>query len=226
LRFTLWYAQTADRNTSVSNIRSLSIHSTKIRSKLRKFLPRDGYADADTKTRLLSAYLDIALEHQEAIVRLIRLKLFGSAFSLARSVLDTMRRAGWINGCATKRQIEDAWDGKLNWLKIKVVADLERSWLIKAAGTERDAFFTSLKKIWPAMCDFPHSGAQQIALRFTDGELKPNYPESAIYNLIGMTNVTLLLLSAVVFARRGLIEEAKEAQRLCKHYVRRFHRTP
>jgi len=45
------------------------------------------------------------IEHHEAIILLIRSKIVGSAFALARSVMEILVRGAWFTCCATPDQI-------------------------------------------------------------------------------------------------------------------------
>ena len=210
---------------AVIKIEDLNTRSAEIRSKLRAFLDHPEYLP-DVKTRWLLASLDIALEHQEAILLLIRSKLFGSTFAMVRIIFDTMRRALWINECATEQQIEEAWRDELDWLRIPVRADMERTCFSAATPARRDEFFSLLKEVWPAMCDYTHSGARQMTRRFSNGELKPNYTEDEIHEAINATNAALMLLSTQVFLKMGRVREAEEALQLLIEYSTQFKRTP
>ena len=88
----------------VSLLDDISGRGDKIRVRVRELLLRRDYP-SDLKTRLLAGYVDIALEHHEAIWLLRESKLTGSAFALVRSVFDCWLRALWINACATELQI-------------------------------------------------------------------------------------------------------------------------
>jgi hypothetical protein len=50
----------------------------------------------DTRSQILLAYTNIALEHQEAIVALVRRGLRGSAVALVRPVFEILYKAAWI----------------------------------------------------------------------------------------------------------------------------------
>src|SRR5438067_2523848 len=88
-------------------LEDISARGAQIRERMRGLLV--GQYPSDLKTRLLAAYVDVALEHHEAIWRLREFNLNGSALALVRSVFfDAMVRGWWINKVATNEQIEQA----------------------------------------------------------------------------------------------------------------------
>ena len=199
----------------MSQIEDLSNQSAQSNSKLRELLARPEYP-SDPKTRWVIASLDIAIEHQEAILLLIKSELFGSALAMLRIVFDTLLRALWINGVATDEQIKQAWDDELKWQHISVGDEVEQNYFPDLGNQteKRVKVLQGLKKMWPAMCSLTHSGGLQIASRFTNGELKPNYLESTIRNVMIVTNQWLMLVSALFFLSMGHNREAKEALKL------------
>jgi len=98
----------------MSLLEDITTRGAEIRTRLRELLP-DKYPAADTKTILLRAYVDIALEHHAAIWLLTDRKLNGSAFALVRPVYDTTLRALWINKVATEQQMEKALEDELGF---------------------------------------------------------------------------------------------------------------
>jgi hypothetical protein len=208
LSFTHASAQTAlvQSPAAVSKIEDLSNGSAQIRVKLQKLFERHEYSE-DLKTRWLLASVAVAFEHQEAILLLIKNRLFGSASAMVRIVFDTTLRGLWIGDVATDEQITQAWRDELDWLRIKVRADIEQTFV---ASEERDQFSALLKKQWPILCSYTHSGAVQLSRRFTNGNLRPNYSEDEISGAIYMTNAALVLLIANVFIKTGHLPEAEE----------------
>lgn len=56
---------------------------------------------------MVIAFIDQMIEHHESMLLLIRNGKVGSAFSLARSIFDSMFRGLWIGLFATDAQIAD-----------------------------------------------------------------------------------------------------------------------
>jgi len=124
-----------------------------VRTRLREFLARHGYK-TDTKTVLVIGLLDQALEHHEAIWLLRERKLSGSAVAMVRLVIDAMLRALWINACATPEQVEQAANDELDWLRIRLRADIRRAYfdmpgdaetVAERTGASRPSCYRALK---------------------------------------------------------------------------------
>ena len=191
----------------MSQIDDLSNQGAEIRSKLRELLLRPEYP-VDTKTTLLTAYVDIALEHHEAISLLIKTKLFGSAFAVVRPLVETMLRALWINALATPSQIKGASRDTLKFpCMSQMLAEIDQSY---ATGS---LFQTFKGSNWRALCSYAHSGALQIARRFTNGEVKPSYSDGEILEVLNVTNTAVILLTIAFFKSMGCQREADEIQK-------------
>lgn len=60
---------------------------------------------SEERIRLAAGCLDMALEHQKAIMLLVANKLYGSAFSLARLIFEAYVRGVWLQMCASETEI-------------------------------------------------------------------------------------------------------------------------
>src|SRR5215469_8307335 len=60
----------------------------------------------DTRLMVLLAYVDLAIEHHEAIGLLLRSELHGSAFSLTRVVFEILFCAHWVAQCGSDKDLE------------------------------------------------------------------------------------------------------------------------
>jgi len=196
----------------MSQIGDLSNRGAEIRSRLREFLSRHEYPldkNLDTKTTLLGAYVDIALEHHEAILLLIKAKLFGSAFALVRPLVETMLRALWINAVAKKSQIGKASRDKLKFpCMSQMLTEIDQTY-------DTGSLFQTFKgSNWRAMCSYAHSGALQIGRRFTNGEVKPSYSDGEILEVLNVTNTAVILLTIAFFKSMGCQREADKVQKI------------
>lgn len=196
----------------MSQIDDLSNRGAEIRSRLRELLSRHEYPldkNLDTKTTLLGAYVDIALEHHEAILLLIKAKLLGSAFALVRPLVETMLRALWINAVAKKSQIGKASQDKLKFpCMSQMLVEIDQTY-------DTGSLFQTFKgPNWRAMCSYAHSGALQIGRRFTNGEVKPSYSDGEILEVLNVTNTAVILLTIAFFKSMGCQREADEIQKM------------
>ena len=204
----------------MSVLDDISTRGAQIRERLRQLIQRHEYP-RDIRSLLLMAYVDIALEHHEAICLLTKSKLNGSAFAMVRPVFDTMFRALWINKVATEQQIEQARRDELTFLMGKIRDDIKQGYFSDRPPEEAQLFdkiLQLLKEAWRAMGSYMHSGALQIGRRFIGDELKPNYSEGAIVEAVNLVTIALLLLLHMFFVSMRCQKEDEETQALLRQY--------
>src|SRR5947207_15149117 len=91
----------------MSLLEDITTRGAEIRARLRDLLQRHSYPGA-TKNQLLAAYVDIALEHHNAICLLSASELNESAFALVRPMFDAYPRALCINKFTSAEEDEHA----------------------------------------------------------------------------------------------------------------------
>ncbi|MCI5136894.1 MAG: hypothetical protein D3922_00425 [Candidatus Electrothrix sp. AR1] len=149
---------------------------------------KDSKFKADGKKEIVIACLDVALEHQKAIILLIAKKHFGSASALMRVLFEAWIRALWLNHCATKEEIEKFMKDKLKTRFYKLVEDLE------GEGIYKQGHILALKeKCWNTMNSFTHTGKYQVKHRVSESSIGSNFSRENINSLIGLTNTTAVL---------------------------------
>ena len=198
----------------------ITTRGAEIRERLRRLFHRREYPQ-DTKTFLLRAYVDIALEHHDAIWLLAKCRLNGSAFAIVRLVFDAMFRAFWINKVATDEQIEQAIDDKLGFRISKILGQIKQGYFSDRPPEEAQQFdrlLQLLKEVWGPMCSYTHSGALQLARRFTGDELKRDYSEGEIAEALNLVTVALLLLMHTFFVSMGCHKDAEETGTMLQQY--------
>ena len=200
----------------MSLLDDITVRGTQIRERVWDLLERHAYPD-DERHTWVEGSLSVALEHHEAISLLIKRQLNGSAFALVRPMVETVVRAHWINAVASDEQVAQARrDDKNAFPSMSKMSEA----VDKVYGaTELFRQFTSA---WDAMCSYTHSGARQIALRFTGTELKPRYCEGAKVEVLHHTNVALLFLAGMFFVSTGHQPEAAETRTLLLDYATAF----
>jgi hypothetical protein len=208
----------------VSLLEDITTRGDEIRTRLRELLQRHKYP-GNTKNFVLAAYVDIALEHHEATWLLSKSKLNGSAFAMARSVLDPYFRFLWVDKVATADQIEQVWRDDLDWRRIEWRADIERAYFKTpeanedAEVTERAAKgFQFLRERWTTLSSYTHSGGLQLGRRFTADQVKPNYSEAEIVEILDLATRVLMMLVRVFFASVGHSQETEEIKTMLQHY--------
>src|SRR5438132_8459247 len=135
----------------MSLLDDITIRGAEIRTRLRDLLLRRKY-DGNTKNMVLAAYVDIALEHHEAIWQLHKSGLNGSALAMVRLVWDPYLRALWINKVATEQQIEQSSCDKFKFPPMGQMREDIKQAYGDASDPEQmeklDEFLQLVKELW------------------------------------------------------------------------------
>jgi hypothetical protein len=178
-----------------------------IQGLLWDLLERHLYPD-DERSVWVAGCMVVALEHHEAISLLIKRQLTGSAFALVRPLVDSVMRSLWINKVASDDQVKRARDDdKYVFPPMPQMCEAVRT----AYGDDKFFQFTSA---WDAMHSYTHSGARQIAGRYTGTDLKPSYTEGAKIQALNLTNNGVLFLATKFFESTGHQLEADAIKQL------------
>jgi|ERR1700733_753833 len=187
----------------------LSAHLDAVESiinKAKEILGRQGYP-TDLRTVLVGAFIGQTVEHHEAMLLLIRNGKAGSAFALARGVVENMYRGLWVNFCATPEELErfekkDEWKGTI----ADAAAAIDDKY-------QADGFFLDLKKRgWKALNGYAHTGMLQLGRRYTGQNLQPNYSDGEIIQITTTVTTCALLLIAKFLAVQNHPDQAKEVE--------------
>jgi hypothetical protein len=212
----------------MSLLDDISPRGAGLRMRVRELLERHEYP-ADTKTVMVVGYVDLALEHHNAIWLLKDAALYGSAFALVRPVFDAWLRALWINAIATTEQIEQASHDKLRFPPIdKMLDDIKGVYFGHA---EQDAefaavvnrFFEYLRPLWRVLSGYTHPGSRQLGRRFTGGQVKASYTEFEIAQALNLSTMALMLLMRAFFMSVNKQPEADEVETLVTQYCAEFN---
>jgi hypothetical protein len=194
----------------------LIVRGAAIRERLWDLLERHAYPD-DERPVWVAGSLAVALEHHQAIALLITQRLTGSAFALLRPMVETVVRAYWISGVASDEQVERArQDDKKAFPPMPEMSAA----VGKAYGA--DELFQQFTAALDAMCSYTHSGARQIANRFTGTDIKPQYSEGAIVQALNSTNMALLFLARMFFTSTGHQPEMDEVRTMLLDHASKF----
>ena len=64
------------------------------------------------------------------------------------------------------------------------------------------------------MCSYAHSGLLQITRRFTGDEVKPNYGDGEILEVLNAMNIAVILVTRMFFMSVGRQHEADEVEKM------------
>jgi hypothetical protein len=177
-----------------------------------RILAANTYPD-DTRTVMVVGFLSTMIEHHKAMLLLIRNDKVGSAFALARSIVEGMYRGMWINACATAEQIQSFdTDDKfpVNMPDMAKAID---------AAYKAGNFFEKLKdRGWAALCSYSHSGMLQLGRRFTGSKVEPNYSDGEIYEATATVTTCILLLAGKFLAYQKYAAECASVEALAYSY--------
>jgi hypothetical protein len=150
-----------------------------------------------------------------------------------RSVVDGMSRALWLNARATDEHIERAVQDDTSFPKMpRRLDEIQESFFPEGGQEAADEAelvgngFQRLKETWPALCDYTHTSARQIARRFTKGDLTPSYTEDDIVGMLDLTNEAVLLFVLLFFRSMGQLPEAAVTMKLLREYRAMWKRAP
>src|SRR5437660_3501072 len=119
---------------------------------------------------------------------LIRSGLVGSAFALARSIVEALYRGLWINFCATEAEVKRFAD------KDEIAHSMTQ--LAKAIDEKYHAegFFEDLKRrSWNALNSYTHTGMLQLGRRFTGHDVKPAYTDAQVSEITTAVTTCVLM---------------------------------
>jgi hypothetical protein len=143
---------------------------------------------AEMRSRLAGGCLDIALEHHRAIITLISQALYGSAFSLVRSLFEAYVRGVWLHRSASDADLERFKKDTLHKEFGTLIRDLE-----KIDGFESHVLSATKTRSWDALNSYTHSGYLQIVRRNTEATIEPNYAEDEMVEVLDFVNAVGLL---------------------------------
>lgn len=154
------------------------------------------------RIRLASGCLDMALEHQKAIVLLVANKLYGSAFALARIIFEAYVRGVWLQLCASEEEIEKFKKDGLEKTFDTLVREIER-----CDGFDGGILSDAKATNWPSMNSFTHSGFLQVVRRNKEESIEPNYTEEEMIELMNMANAfgMLSVLQIALLAGKNIL---------------------
>jgi len=148
---------------------------------------------SNEKARFAAGCLDVAREHNKAIVLLVAHNHYGSAFALARLIFEAYVRGVWLWRCASVTEIQRYKTGKLKKEFGELIQDVE-----KLDGFEECVLSDIKTRSWKMLNSFTHSGYDQVMRRNTDTTIEPNYKDSEILDLLNFTNVVGLLTGMAI----------------------------
>ena len=180
----------------------------------KRLLGLNKYPD-DTRTVIVIGFTDQVIEHHESMLVLIRAGKVGSAFALARSLVEAMYRGMWINFCATTGEVERF--ARTDNIGLNMT-ELARA---NDAGYRAGDLFEDLKhRSWDALNSYTHTGMLQLGRRFTEHRVEPSYTDAQIFEITTAVTTCVLMLVGKFLAVQNHPEECRAAEALIETYGR------
>ena len=160
------------------------------------------------RTQPLAGYAAIALEHQEAMLILLRHDLVGSAMTFVRPIFESTVRAGWVMGCATDVEVDEIRrDDSFHFPTMKKMAAA-----VDAKFDLADIFTNYVQDNWGQLNSYAHPGLRQLTARFTKGEVSPEYPSQHVVAGVNGSINWLMLLAVLVLRTHGRPNDATRVE--------------
>ena len=180
----------------------------------------DTFTD-ENEDSLVAAFYSITEEHHAAILYLLRAGQFdGSAFTLARPLVDAAYRAHWLYACAKPEIVERIRKGENCYPGLINMANA----IEKKLST--GGIFTSIAPYINSLHEFTHGGMEQLLRRFdAAGNVRPSYSDADKVRLINASTAHFVALTiAWCQLSTGLDVDALCAREISKKYSELYGR--
>ena len=141
--------------------------SAAISSSFQEILGDKG--DFERRPYLAMAYLNLALEHREALLLLVQTGAYASATALQRSLLEAAISGLWIDSCATDRQVDEILRIERSPPPFNTMAQKLRK------SHEFGEWFEVFKNQYKILNDYTHGHNRQISRWLSSGTAGPRY---------------------------------------------------
>jgi hypothetical protein len=187
-------------------------HLQGVVQEVKQFLANHRYPD-DLRTVIVIGFTTQIIEHLESMLLLIRGEKVGSAFALARSVVEGMYRGLWINFVATDLEVarfERADDIGLTMTELAQAID---------RGYRAEHFFENLKqRSWDALNSYAHTGMLQLGRRFRAHNVEPTYTEAEVFEVTTAVTTCILILTSKFLAVQNFPDDCRSVEVLIETY--------
>lgn len=169
------------------------------------------------KQTLFISYFDIYTEHLQSLHLLISKGKYRTGFALVRIFYDTFFRALWVNAYATPEQLEKIRNGKYKFQGMgTIVKNLDNYYTNKYFKYNGNDYFEKFKTdAWDHLCDYTHSGTNQLLRRWSKNE----HTEDEILEVIIEVTKTYLLFANILFQIHKYNEEYESVVNISNEYI-------
>ena len=162
----------------------------------------------DERNVLLMAYWALIFDYHKGILSLLHAQFYGAAFALVRPVVEAVVRAH----VALKGSVEDVrriqsdeYSVKFTQIGAKIDADFDLDHLM-------ENFLNDVTR--SALHSYTHSGLLQLGRRFDGNDIKPNYGDDEIVQVVRVTTSAAFMVTNLVTKHFGFEEDWKRVGRM------------
>ena len=149
----------------------------------------------EARQKYAGGCLDMALEHHDAIVILIKNGIYGSALSLLRLAFESYIRGVWLLKCAKDNDLKRFSKDKPGRSVAGMIADIQ-----SLPANEGNAVLSeSWKDAKTLLHSFTHSGLHQVSRRYGDQGIEASYPEDELQSALDYAN-GVSIMCVIAFA--------------------------
>jgi hypothetical protein len=160
----------------------------------------------------LIAYWALMFDYHKGILSLLQSEFFGSAFALVRPVVEANVRAHVaLKGSEEdlERIQNDEYTVAFKQIGAKIDADFGLSHLM-------ENFLNEVTR--NALHSYTHSGLQQLGRRFVGNDIKPNYEDDEIVEVIQVTTSAIFMVTNLVTKHFGFEEDWKKVNEMFEQW--------
>ena len=164
----------------------------------------------DKRLQLAGACLHQAIEHAQAIVVLVHVGLYGSAFALQRILFEAFVRGLWLRYVATDTQLNNVKKDRFPTVN-EIIANFS------PLGEMKESLSCLKTELWERLCSYTHTGSEQIFARLSSDGLKSNYERAEIEMALrysDMIHLSVGIELALAANNESLAEEFLERMNL------------
>jgi hypothetical protein len=161
---------------------------------------------------LLIAYWALMFDYHKGILSLFQSEFFGAAFALVRPVIEANVRAHVaLKGSEEDLQLirNDEYTVNFKQIDAKIDADFSLDHLM-------ENFLNEVTR--SALHSYTHSGLLQLGRRFDGNDLKPNYKDDEIVEVIRVATSAIFMITNLVTKYFGFEEDWKKVGQMLEEW--------
>jgi hypothetical protein len=164
------------------------------------------------RDHVAGAFQYISLRHHRAFAALLRGEHFASAMALVRPQFEAHLRGLWLLEAASEAQLDRF--SETGWLpSTQAMVDQVKGHSLALRALK--------EHIWPAICDYTHTGQRTMLRSMKQGEIGFSYGRDELLAALGASNALAMLAADVVAFMTGDYELRKRFEQEALAELRR-----